>query len=794
MQGPERGRGAGRAMLVVGGALLLLTACPAGDLCAGGPCTPDCEGAACEGPAPDAGPGCRGGEDCPASAPVCEAGTCRPCARDADCGPGRACAAGACASVDVACVSDADCGALADRPRCDTVHARCVACTRDTDCTGLGQSCDGATGRCVTPTTCTDDADCADPSRPRCDAASGACVACRDDGDCAEAGARCDPAAHVCLAFVPCTSDAECAGDPGGARCDLVSGTCVACVADGDCAAGTGRTCGTDHVCAGGTPCAGDGDCAGTERPRCDPDLGLCVTCLEAGDCGVGARCDPVSRTCPDPVPCAADGDCAVTGRCDPVAGVCVECRDDAPCASPAAVCVAGLCDTGPPEGGRPGAACAVTGECAAASALPPDQGDFRCLTPGDPLLPWGWHAGYCIGLCSGDEDCPAGSACLGGGCWDRCETDAECRPGYGCQALSGGGASARACAPRCDPALADAVACSADADCPLGVCDLARGRCACSPVGGRCAGLGRCLPGGRCWEAQDAAGAPTPFTGGYCVVPDCDPPAVPCPEGSACYTLSDGARACLKDCDPNDASACGRPGYGCAESLRWVLGGACRTSADCPDQAPDCVGASALAEGTCVRTCATGGDCDASEGHVCTNLDRRIFLCADPFQTGACLPGCTDDAGCGRCAVDGDCAEGGVCSGGVCRRPCTSAADCRGGEVCAGGVCALGCVDATDCPRGAACEGGACTEPPRSCDPVTARCDPPCTRDLDCDRVRTCDPDTARCETPCTGDAACGPVGRCDGAEAVCRVDCRVRPEACPEGTRCDPGSGACL
>jgi hypothetical protein len=755
-------------------------ACPTGEVCEEGECVP-------------ASGACETDADCPETTPICDGGACRTCTGDAECGEGRHCDGdGLCADSPIACIDDGDCPGTT-RPYCDLNTARCVGCTRDTHCPGLGQVCDRSLGECMTPTSCNSDTDCADDRWPRCAPGSGTCVACLADGDCdTDARQTCDTSTYTCQDFVPCVRDSDCAGRPDAPRCALSTGECVACLSEADCLTGTGRTCDTEAgSCIGGVACAVDGTCTAAGYARCDTRIGLCVDCLGSDDCvDNGATCDVQNRACRPPVLCDADGDCdgTPTPICDDDAGFCVECLTEDDCGSDYAVCVGGVCDDGPPRDGRAGSSCVTGPDCDAGGYFNVCFGEWDLgWAPDD----WQWFDGYCSAFCDANDPCGPGSVCLGNVCWRSCADASHCRPGYRCLELTDGLTSAGVCTPQCDPAVVAAITCTTDADCGLGVCDVGAGQCTCSAIGGRCDGEGFCGPGAECLLEETADG-PTGWEGGYCIKLDCDPPAVPCPSGSSCYNVG-GGTACLPDCDPNSPSGCDRAPYGCSEVLHYVLGGSCFADADCPSSAPNCYGPPGEA-GTCIRACDADDDCDVDRGHVCTNINRQIFLCADPFQSGVCFPGCKSDADCGGCLADDDCAAGQVCDGGSCRRACSSSGQCEAGQACLGGYCARPCTDATDCPRGADCVGGACTAVPYLCDPVTRRCDPPCATDIDCDRTRSCDSETGRCETLCD-DAAddCGPAGRCNLDEMLCEVDCRNLTGFCGADQYCDVFSGEC-
>ncbi|MDB5219428.1 MAG: hypothetical protein JWO86_7355 [Myxococcaceae bacterium] len=100
-----------------------------------------------------------------------------------------------------------------------------------------------------------------------------------------------------------CTKDAECALST--LHCDVVSGTCVACVTDDQC--------------------------KGTKQHRCDAAIHRCVECGVDGDCGTGKVCVPGTRRCA--TTCTQLSDCVFLGDfCDTSRSICVRCTDDAIC------------------------------------------------------------------------------------------------------------------------------------------------------------------------------------------------------------------------------------------------------------------------------------------------------------------------------------------------------------------------------------------------------------------------------------------------------------------------------
>jgi len=153
---------------------------------------------------------------------------------------------------------------------CD-VELGCVECVRDDQCPAAARFCE-----------------------------VGACVGCRANvgvGDAADA-ATCPPDAPICFphdhsCHAPCVGDTDCPAE--APRCD-VSGTCVGCRADDECAPG---------VCSSVTrqcvECRVDEDCPVT-APRCRRAVGACVACTSNADCGIAAPiCDPATLQCRRP-------------------------------------------------------------------------------------------------------------------------------------------------------------------------------------------------------------------------------------------------------------------------------------------------------------------------------------------------------------------------------------------------------------------------------------------------------------------------------------------------------------
>ena len=130
-----------------------------------------------------------------------------------------------CAACDERTAAHPDgggCTELCREPeRCDPARGRCVRCTEDRHCEGGSLRCDPATGACVE---CTADSEC--PAiRPYC--AAGSCIQCRESAECTTAErSRCDTAREIptCMA---CVADADCAHLLGRPLCER--GNCVEC-------------------------------------------------------------------------------------------------------------------------------------------------------------------------------------------------------------------------------------------------------------------------------------------------------------------------------------------------------------------------------------------------------------------------------------------------------------------------------------------------------------------------------------------------------------------------------------
>lgn len=155
--------------------------------------------------------------------------------------------------------------------------------------------------------------------------------ACTKDGECGLGTLHCDVVSGTCVA---CVSDDQCAGS-AQRRCDAALHRCVECGVDGDC--GTGKVCvpGTRR-CA--TTCTQLGDCVFL-GDFCDTSRSICVRCTDDSIC----KADPDTPICSpvgDCVSCTTDATCpAARPRCDRTTGKCVQCLGGSDCGASAPLC-----------------------------------------------------------------------------------------------------------------------------------------------------------------------------------------------------------------------------------------------------------------------------------------------------------------------------------------------------------------------------------------------------------------------------------------------------------------------
>ena len=208
-----------------------------------------------------------------------------------------------------------------------------------------------------------------------------------------------------------CSIDNPCVG---GLLCS--DGTCVGCIADGDCA--VDERCDA-HVCVEriqvNGECIFSNECTGALV--CDRTTKTCVECRTGRDCQGGQVC--IANDCVDPVPCQSDLQCTPSGLvCGP--GYCVSCNSYADCPDGYA-CDAHACLLGRD--------CGSSLDCADLSMVCAPVGDF-----------WGEYTSWpeeqvqgCV-ECGAPTDCPAETGCADGVCYEVCE-----RTGSACGVVDSG-------------------------------------------------------------------------------------------------------------------------------------------------------------------------------------------------------------------------------------------------------------------------------------------------------------------------------------------------------------------
>lgn len=217
---------------------------------------------------------------CGASTPICDTSTnvCVACQKDSECAaPTPACAG---SKACVQCTSGAYCPA--SKPVCRLESNTCVECVTSSDCAAIPGKpvCDLSNDTCVG---CVVNTDCAaTPATPYCGSTK-TCVGCIDDTQCPSAYlSHCEPTTNSCS---PCTVDADCSHIAGKTACS--AGTCVKCSVSNETA------CikeGFEYSCDPKT-----NECTNTKKNS----IPLCGACVADSECATGtgisvARCVPM--------------------------------------------------------------------------------------------------------------------------------------------------------------------------------------------------------------------------------------------------------------------------------------------------------------------------------------------------------------------------------------------------------------------------------------------------------------------------------------------------------------------
>lgn len=332
-----------------------------------------------------------------------------------------------------------------------------------------------------------------------------------------------------------------------------------------------------------------------------------------------------------------------------------------------------------------------------------------------------------------------------GGGSYQPCSTDADCDPGFVCEA----GECREA------PGCTGDEDCKGDRVCVDGICQQPEEECA---VDDDCPDKHKC-------EA------------GQCVEVDCRVDA-DCPDNHHCDDYQCVADECITDadcgadeecvdgtCQPCQVETC--TGDGDCREDELCLDGECQQPPACEDDL-ECPEGTVCEHGRCARPCTSDDDC--GQFHVC--------------RDGHCLQQCISDASCqepgticednvcvpAECLSDEDCTEELTrCVAGRCESytPCETDEDCGDPNwVCIDNIC----EELPTCAIDADCTGDKCAEPPCVC--KDGHCHP---------------------ATTCTGEEDCLPDEDCVGGWCVPHV-CRG-PDDCEAGQVCvggvctDPG-----
>ncbi len=314
------------------------------------------------------------------------------------------------------------------------------------------------------------------------------------------------------------------------------------------------------------------------------------------------------------------------------------------------------------------------------------------------------------------------------------------------------------------------------------------------------CASLERCKEG-VCVEVECIHTGDCP-SGKYCVDFHCidnqvcssdDDCVDPTP---VCDTQSGKCVECVPDCT---GVCCGDDGCGgtcednCAQTDRVCNEETCQCEGEC---VPACDGKECGPDG-CDGQCGPG----CGEGENCVDGLCQASGCQSDDDCVAPTPKCQVDTGaCVQCLQSGDCANGKICSAGICveQPTCTDDDQCEMGQICVDGACVTGCHSDRDCPASWHCltdqgPNGTCIEclNDDECQPGTAcsdgRCVEHCTEDAHCAPLH-CDLDSNHCVT-CTQDAHCDDGKICE--DFSCQEGCRT-DEDCPGG-HCNPNTLLC-
>jgi hypothetical protein len=371
---------------------------------------------------------------------------------------------------------------------------------------------------------------------------------------------------------------------------------------------------------------------------------------------------------------------------------------------------------------------------------------DLHCQ---EGLSCFDWPGGYCVHAnCAIEEDCPEGSHCLplmenGAACFQGCEGDGDCRPGYGCKGIPMlSGATRFVCHPAEDDGLHLGEPCKEHGECDASLACIPLGPTSVCTMTG-CSGFSPCPEGSSCvlWGVLTLC---LPQCGG---TEDCalfgDSDVFDCLE--------------LKDVTDNDTQVCSIVQSGNPIGLQCYYGTECETgychvlvSGKCSDTLDLCgsdhdcdeglcIAEPAVQTGVCSKPCGPGDSCGAGAFCVMTGAGAM------------CLAECTEYAApCGPAGFSMSCMYGTLhyppapsgkyaCAknlGGEGGTTCSQDGQCAGG-ICYGqegpeGYCATDCAVSSDCPFGSQCQDSTLVQGENLCTRI-------CFSDLDCGPGFTC-------------------------------------------------------
>jgi hypothetical protein len=542
------------------------------------------------------------------------------------------------------------------------------------------------------------------------------------DGDCAGYG-HCKPSYCGDGKLNP-GEDCE-PGDLGGADCASLGfdGGELACKADctldpsectkkplpscGNGALDTGEEC--DGALLGGKDCPSLGYIAGTLDCKSDCTLSA-AGCVSAEDCASGQDEDKDGAIDCSDFDCKAAPGCntGAETRCDNAVdedfdGL-IDCGDPDDCQG-LAVCKSGQTPVGGP--------CDSPADCAAMGDDP------FCIS--DALF--GWPGGACSDFCDlFASDCAPGALCLDAGlkngaglCVDACQTSADCRPGYTCQAVPGIGSVCfpipESCTNGADDdadGLTDCKDASCDDDgacveyCNNNIDDDGDGRVDCAD--------GACADTIACAEVCGNGGDDDGNNLIDCADPDCV-------YTYECAVCGDGIISGDEQCEPPASPGCNAECEAVELACNNLVDEDNDGLIDCMDPT-DCKSA-----GLCVPgNVPTGAPCTENNGCVANNTDPFCLSEMFGFTGGYCSEFC--DIFADDCSPGAVCLDIGASSVGLCFDACQQDADCRPGYGCGPGACVpveevcgngvdddndnlVDCMDLDDCPACEVCNNG---------------------------------------------------------------------------------------